>query len=199
MRARIVVSAPLPEHVRDRLTREGFEIVDSGTGDLAVVALPELGRLRRDGAGVRAVVVAGEDDVVTAFAAGADDVVTPSVDPEELAARVVAILRRGRPRRAVLRFADVVVDVERREARRGGVELGLTATELRLLRYLLEHPRRALSKAEILEAVWPGDRPRQSNVVETYVRYLRRKLDAVGPPLIHTVRQAGYILDELTA
>jgi DNA-binding response OmpR family regulator len=89
-----------------------------------------------------------------------------------------------------------VLDVARNEVHRGAVELDLTATEFRLLRFLLEHPRRALSRAQILDGVWPAERRRRSNVVETYMRYLRRKLDAAGPPVIRTVRQVGYMLDD---
>jgi len=194
VRPRIVVSAGLSEDARAALEREGFDLVDSGTADLAVIALDELPRVR----GMRVIVVAAERDVVTALTAGADDVVPRSVAPVELAARVRAILRRTHAPADVLRYADVVLDVTRSEARRGGRAVDLTATELRLLRYLLERPERVLSKAQILDNVWPTEPP-GSNVVETYVKYLRRKLDALGPPLIRTVRSVGYILDEFTA
>jgi DNA-binding response OmpR family regulator len=114
----------------------------------------------------------------------------------ELTARVHAILRRVPVHTDVLCFADVVLDVARNEVHRGAVELDPTATEFRLLRFLLEHPRRALSRAQILDGVWPAERRRRSNLVETYMRYLRRKLDAAGPPVIRTVRQVGYMLDD---
>jgi two-component system, OmpR family, response regulator len=95
----------------------------------------------------------------------------------------------------VLRYADVVLDEGRHEVSRGGVPIRLTRTEFALLRYFLLNPRRVLSKTQILEQVWRRDFDGNPNVVETYVSYLRRKLDVSGPPIIRTVRQAGYILD----
>jgi two-component system, OmpR family, response regulator len=94
----------------------------------------------------------------------------------------------------VLRFADVVLDEARREVFRGGTRIELTATEFNLLRYFLLNPRRVLSKRQILEHVWRSEFGR-ANVVETYVSYLRRKLDAAGPPMIKTVRRSGYKLE----
>ena len=95
----------------------------------------------------------------------------------------------------VLRFADLVLDETRHEVHRGETPIALTATEFSLLRFFLLNPRRVLSKAQILQNVWRYDFGGNSNVVETYVSYLRRKLDAAGPPLIKTVRQAGYMLE----
>ena len=95
----------------------------------------------------------------------------------------------------VLRFADVVLDERRGEVSRGGRRIDLTATEFSLLRYFLLNPRRVLSKLQIIENVWPDTYDGSSNLVETYVSYLRRKLDGEGPPLIRTVRQSGYMLD----
>ena len=95
----------------------------------------------------------------------------------------------------MLRFGDLVLDEERHEVRRGETPIALTATEFSLLRYFMLNPRRVLSKAQILQNVWHYDFGGNANVVETYVSYLRRKLDAVGPPLIKTVRQAGYMLE----
>jgi two-component system OmpR family response regulator len=94
----------------------------------------------------------------------------------------------------VLRFADVVLDEARREVFRGGTRIELTATEFNLLRYFLLNPRRVLSKRQILEHVWRSEFG-TANVVETYVSYLRRKLDAAGPPMIKTVRRSGYKLE----
>ncbi len=94
----------------------------------------------------------------------------------------------------VLRFADVVLDEARREVFRGGTRIELTATEFNLLRYFLLNPRRVLSKRQILEHVWRSEFG-TANVVETYVSYLRRKLEAAGPPMIKTVRRSGYKLE----
>jgi two-component system OmpR family response regulator len=193
--ARIVVDPSLPGAVAEALATAGFDVIEGGAADLAVIALDDLPNLR----GMRTVVVADKDDIVAALTAGADDAVPPTVDPDELTARVHAILRRVPAHAEVLRFADVVLDAARNEVHRGAVELDLTATEFRLLRFLLEHPRRALSRAQILDGVWPAEPRRRSNLVETYVRYLRRKLEAAGPPLIRTVRQVGYMLDDRDA
>jgi len=95
----------------------------------------------------------------------------------------------------VLRHGDLVLDEGRHEVYRGSTPIRLTRTEFALLRYFLLNPRRVLSRTQILQNVWRDDFTGSANVVETYVSYLRRKLDADGPPLIRTVRQAGYLLD----
>ena len=95
----------------------------------------------------------------------------------------------------VLRYADVVLDERHREVVRGGRRIDLTATEFSLLRYFLQHPRRVVSKPQLLREVWQYEGGGSVNLVETYVSYLRRKLDREGPPLIKTVRQSGYMLD----
>ena len=95
----------------------------------------------------------------------------------------------------MLRFDDLVLDEGRHEVFRGDQPVELTATEFNLLRFFLLNPRRVLSKGQILQHVWRYDFGGNTNVVETYVSYLRRKLDALGPPLIKTVRQAGYMLE----
>jgi two-component system OmpR family response regulator len=95
----------------------------------------------------------------------------------------------------VLRYADVVLDEGRREVSRGGRRIDLTATEFLLLRYFLLHPHRVVSKPQLLREVWQYQAGGSVNLVETYVSYLRRKLDGDGPPLIRTVRQSGYMLD----
>ena len=115
----------------------------------------------------------------------------------ELVARVQAILRRTASDLPgdVLRFADLTLDEQRHEVFRNDARVELTATEFSLLRFFLLNPRRVLSKGQILQNVWKYDFGGNSNVVETYVSYLRKKLDALGPPLIRTVRQAGYMLE----
>jgi two-component system OmpR family response regulator len=95
----------------------------------------------------------------------------------------------------VLFYADLALDRERHEVFRGDTKVELTATEFNLLQYFMLHPGRVLSRTRIIEDVWDDDFHGSRNVVERYVSYLRQKLDVGGPPLIHTVRQAGYVLD----
>ena len=128
---------------------------------------------------------------------GGDDYVTKPFSLEELVARARAILRRTQGEAdsgAQLQFADLVLDEDTREVWRGGVLVHLTATEFNLLRYFMLNPRRVLSKVQILEHVWQYDFEGDPNVLETYISYLRKKLDPLGPPLIHTSRQVGYSL-----
>jgi two-component system, OmpR family, response regulator len=93
-----------------------------------------------------------------------------------------------------LRFADLVLNEGTHEVRRGGARVDLTPTEFNLLRFFLLNPRRVLTKPQILDGVWDDDFRGDPSIVETYVSYLRRKLDSLGPPLIHTVRLVGYAL-----
>ena len=138
-------------------------------------------------------------DRVQGLRAGADDYVKP-FDLDEVAARVEALLRRaGRTQQtvsAVLKVADLTLDVDSHDVRRGGEEITLTNTEFELLRYLMENVGIVLSKQKILDAVWSYDFGGQVNVVELYISYLRKKIDADRPALIRTVRGAGYILRE---
>ena len=136
------------------------------------------------------------EDRVDGLNLGADDYLVKPFAFEELAARVVALLRRsGASPGRVLRHADIELDQATREVRRSGHLIDLTAREFALLRYFMEHPRQVLSKNQLLEAVWGYDYVGDSNVVEAYVSYLRRKLDAPGEPdLIQTVRGSGYRL-----
>jgi two-component system, OmpR family, response regulator len=136
------------------------------------------------------------EDKVRGLTLGGDDYVTKPFSLEELVARVRALLRRSGADDATgpLVFADVELDDEMHEVRRGRERIELTATEFRLLRYLMQNAPRVLSKAQILDHVWQYDFGGDSNVVETYVSYLRRKLDADGPSLIQTVRGVGYRL-----
>jgi two-component system OmpR family response regulator len=137
------------------------------------------------------------ENKVEALRAGGDDYVTKPFSLAEVVARVQAILRRSGSALPgdVLRFADLVLDEERHEVRRGDTPIQLTGTEFALLRFFMLNPRRVLSKPQILQNVWRYDFGGNSNVVETYVSYLRRKIDTLGPPLIRTIRQAGYMLD----
>jgi two-component system, OmpR family, response regulator len=138
------------------------------------------------------------DDKVTGLTLGGDDYVTKPFSLEEVVARIRAVLRRSgagadeRPLR--LTVADLELDEESHEVWRGGEEVQLSPTEFNLLRYLMVNAGRVLSKAQILDHVWSYDFDGEANIVESYVSYLRRKLDAVGEPLIHTVRGVGYVL-----
>ncbi len=127
-----------------------------------------------------------------------DDYVTKPFSLDELVARVRAVLRRaggaGATDGRVLRFADLVMDLDAHEVWRRGTQIELTATEFKLLEYLLENARRVVSKSDILDNVWDYDFTGDVNIVETYISYLRKKVDEVEPPLIHTVRRVGYSL-----
>ena len=136
-------------------------------------------------------------DRVQGLRAGADDYVTKPFDLDEVAARVEALLRRTRQAAStVLQVADLTLDVDSHDVRRGGEEITLTNTEFELLRYLMENVGIVLSKQKILDAVWSYDFGGQVNVVELYISYLRKKIDADRPALIRTVRGAGYIMRE---
>jgi two-component system OmpR family response regulator len=138
------------------------------------------------------------EDKVTGLTVGADDYVTKPFSLDELVARIRAVLRRTAPRPMEdgtrLTYADLVMDEDTHEVWRGGQLVDLTATEFNLLHYLLSNARRVLSKSDILDHVWPYDFDGDPNIVETYISYLRKKIDGVEPPLIHTVRGVGYSL-----
>jgi two-component system OmpR family response regulator len=134
---------------------------------------------------------------VRGLTTGGDDYVTKPFSLEELIARLRNILRRSGaivPTSSRLRFADLELDEETREVTRGVHHIELTATEYRLLRYLLLNPRRVLTRAQLLDHVWSYDFGGDARVLETYISYLRKKLDVHGPPLVHTVRGVGYAL-----
>jgi two-component system OmpR family response regulator len=206
--------------VATALRYEGFEVREASNGrealgvvrdfdpDLIVLdwMLPDIEgievgrRLREQGFKTAILFLTAKDAVehkVDALRAGGDDYVTKPFSLAEVVARVQAILRRtgGELPGDVLRFADLVLDESRHEVFRGESPVELTATEFSLLRFFLLNPRRVLSKGQILQNVWRYDFGGNSNVVETYVSYLRRKLDIAGPPLIKTVRQVGYMLE----
>jgi len=136
------------------------------------------------------------EDKVRGLTLGGDDYLTKPFSLEELVARVRAILRRAGDLEETthLSFEDLEMNDEAHEVRRGGTRVELTATEYKLLRYLLMNAGRVVSKAQILDHVWNYDFGGDGNVVETYISYLRRKLDGLGPPVIHTVRGVGYSL-----
>ncbi|MBV8734929.1 MAG: response regulator transcription factor [Solirubrobacterales bacterium] len=137
------------------------------------------------------------EDKVRGLTMGGDDYVTKPFSLEELTARIWAILRRtGRAESDSNRlvFDSLELDDDTHEVTRNGRPIDLTVTEYRLLRFLMLNPRRVLTRAQILDHVWNYDFGGDSRVVETYISYLRKKIDAEGPPLIHTVRGVGYAL-----
>ncbi|GGP00949.1 DNA-binding response regulator [Wenjunlia tyrosinilytica] len=138
------------------------------------------------------------EDRIAGLTAGGDDYVTKPFSLEEVVARLRGLLRRSGAASArpdsLLAVGDLTLDEDSREVHRGGEAIHLTATEFELLRYLMRNPRRVLSKAQILDRVWSYDFGGQANVVELYISYLRRKVDAGREPMIHTMRGAGYVL-----
>jgi two-component system OmpR family response regulator len=137
------------------------------------------------------------DDKIRGLTLGGDDYVTKPFSLEELVARIRSILRRSglaEPESSRLTFEDIELDEDAHEVTRAGKNVELTATEYRLLRYLMLNPRRVLTRSQLLEHVWEYDFGGDARVLETYVSYLRKKLDVHGPPLIHTVRGVGYAL-----
>jgi len=161
-----------------------------------------LSRLRADGDQVPILFLTAKDSVddrVTGLTVGGDDYVTKPFSLEELVARLRALIRRssitiGAAEDPLLVVGDLELDEESYEVRRAGTLIELTATEFELLRFLMRNPRRVLSKAQILDRVWSYDFGGRSSVVELYISYLRKKLDALGPQLIHTVRGFGYVI-----
>jgi two-component system OmpR family response regulator len=138
------------------------------------------------------------EDRIAGLTAGGDDYVTKPFSLEEVVARVRGLMRRTAiataKSSAVLTVGDLSLDEESHEVSRAGVEISLTATEFELLRYLMRNPRRVLSKSQILDRVWNYDFGGQANVVEIYISYLRKKIDAGREPMIHTLRGVGYVL-----
>ena len=138
------------------------------------------------------------EDRIAGITAGGDDYVTKPFSLEEVVARLRGLLRRtgaaAEQATALLAVGDLTMDEDAREVRRSDELLDLTTTEFELLRYLMRNPRKVLSKAQILDRVWNYDFGGQANVVELYISYLRKKVDAGRTPMIHTVRGAGYVL-----
>jgi len=188
--------------------REALDAVDSFAPDLVVldIMLPGIDgfevarRLRNAGSRLPILFLTARDataDKIRGLTLGGDDYMTKPFSVEELVARIHAILRRVLPAAASpsrLVFADLELDDDTHEVRRAGREIELTATEFKLLRYLLLNARRVLSKDQILDHVWNYDFGGNANIVETYISYLRRKVNGTGTPLIQTVRGVGYSL-----
>jgi len=204
------------------LRYEGCEVRTAGNGNTAVraakefrpdavvldVMLPDLDgievlrRLRGHSPDVPVLFLTAKDSVedrVAGLTAGGDDYVTKPFSLEEVVARLRALLRRAGLAAAArdestLVVGDLSMDEDSHEVRRSGELIALTATEFELLRFLMRNPRRVLSKAQILDRVWNYDFGGQANVVELYISYLRKKIDAGRAPMIHTLRGAGYVL-----
>jgi two-component system OmpR family response regulator len=194
--------------------RDALRQVEAAPTDLIVldVMLPDLDgfevcrRLRAAGNDVPVIFLTARDtssDTVTGLALGGDDYVTKPFSVEALVARVRAVLRRAArtagdgadgPDPGLLRAGDLELDESRWTVHRAGTLIELSPTEFRLLAYLMRHQGRVLTRAQLLENVWGWDYAGQSQIVETYVSYLRHKLDPLGPPLIHTQRGVGYSL-----
>jgi two-component system, OmpR family, response regulator len=220
--ARILVvddEAAITDLVGLALRYEGFEVTAAATGRAALAAAAEFGpdllvldvmlpdmdgleicsRLRAQGMRVPVVFLTARDateDKITGLTVGGDDYVTKPFSLDELIARIRAVLRRTRPggEEVGIGYADLVIDEDAHEARRGGEPMELTPTEFKLLRFLTVNAGRVMSKAQILDHVWQYDFGGGDNVVETYISYLRKKVDRDRVPLIHTVRGVGYSL-----
>jgi two-component system OmpR family response regulator len=137
------------------------------------------------------------EDRITGLAAGGDDYVTKPFSMEEVMLRLHRLVQRSGVAAqddAELVVGDLVLNTDTREVTRGGEDIQLTATQFELLRYLMENPKRVVSKAQILDRVWQYDFGGQANIVELYISYLRKKIDVDRAPMIHTVRGAGYVI-----
>lgn len=188
--------------------RQALQLMTGGSQDAVILdlGLPLMDgievcrRVRERGDRTPVLMLTARDavsDRVEGLDAGADDYLVKPFALDELLARVRALLRRtvATPAEAILKFADVVLDLQTMEVRRGKRELELTRTEFRLLELFMRNPRVVLSRSRIFEEVWGYDFGASSNALEVYVSYLRRKLEADGEPrLIHTVRGVGYTL-----
>lgn len=160
-----------------------------------------LGRLREELPRVPVLFLTAKDaveDRIAGLTAGGDDFVTKPFGLEEVVARLRGLIRRSGTAavrsESTLVVGDLTLDEDSHDVTRAGQPVHLTATEFELLRFLMRNPRRVLSKAQILDRVWSYDFGGQANVVELYISYLRRKIDAGRPPMIHTRRGAGYLI-----
>ena len=214
--------ATLTDLLSMALRYEGWEVKTAGDGRQALalarefkpdaivldIMLPDidglqvLQRVRADGTDTPILFLTAKDsldDRITGLTAGGDDYVTKPFSLEELVARLRGLIRRSLvavvdETDPVITVGDLSLDEDSHEVFRAGEPIELTATEFELLRYLMRNPRRVLSKAQILDRVWSYDFGGKSSVVEIYISYLRRKIDAGRTPMIHTVRGAGYMI-----
>jgi two-component system OmpR family response regulator len=213
--------ATLAELVSMALRLEGWEVRSAGDGLSAVrtardfrpdavvldVMLPDidgyevLRRMRADTPALPVLFLTAKDaveDRIAGLTAGGDDYVTKPFSLEEVTLRLRALMRRTGVAEAstgaTIAVGDLTLDEDSREVHRAGEPVELTATEFELLRFLMRNPRRVLSKAQILDRVWNYDFGGQANIVELYISYLRKKIDAGRTPMIHTMRGAGYVL-----
>ncbi len=201
---------------------EGWDVRSAGTGMAAIRAAREFGpdvvaldimlpdldglevlrRMRERDARIPVLFLTARDaveDRIAGLTAGGDDYVTKPFSLEEVVARLRALMRRTavvaeQQDDSLLVVGDLTLDEDSHEVTRGGEQISLTATEFELLRYLMRNPKRVLSKAQILDRVWNYDFGGQANVVELYISYLRKKIDAGRTPMIHTMRGVGYVL-----
>jgi len=214
--------APILDMLSMSLTFVGYRVLRAGKGsealglarkhrvDLALldVMLPDtdgfdlLRRLRSINPDMAAVFVTARDaleDRIAGLTLGGDDYVTKPFSLEEVVTRVGVVLRRTHPTTEErpanrLSYADLVLDEDEHQVWRAGELVDLSPTEFSLLRFLMRNAGRVMTKAQILDHVWHYDFAGNAGVVESYISYLRRKIDAVDPPLIHTVRGVGYVL-----
>jgi two-component system, OmpR family, response regulator len=213
--------ATLAELVSMALRYEGWEVRSAADGRNAVkvarefrpdavvldIMLPDfdglevLRRMRTEAPKLPVLFLTAKDaveDRIAGLTAGGDDYVTKPFSLEEVVLRLRALMRRTGVTEAEagakLVVGDLTLDEDSREVHRGGEQISLTATEFELLRFLMRNPRRVLSKTQILDRVWSYDFGGQANIVELYISYLRKKVDAGREPMIHTMRGAGYVL-----
>ena len=210
----------ISELIAMALRYDGFDVTTAGTGRKAIeavrtsptdlivldVMLPDIDgfevaqQLAGSGHRVPIVFLTARDttsDKIRGLTVGGDDYVTKPFSLEELVARIHAVLRRTKdtePEPSTLEFSDLKLDLDTHEVWRGTEPIDLTATEFRLLRYLMLNPRRVLTRDQILDHVWDYDFGGDARVLETYISYLRKKVDVAEPHLIHTVRGVGYSL-----
>ncbi|BBZ36731.1 response regulator transcription factor [Mycolicibacterium confluentis] len=211
----------LAEMVSMALRYEGWDITTANDGASAIsaartarpdvvvldVMLPDMSgldvlrRLREQNPGLAVLLLTAKDaveDRIAGLTAGGDDYVTKPFSIEEVVLRLRALLRRTgvttEDSGAQIVVGDLVLDEDSHEVTRGGDPITLTSTEFELLRFMMRNSKRVLSKAQILDRVWSYDFGGRSNIVELYISYLRKKIDNGRPPMIHTLRGAGYVL-----